>query len=89
MVAYHRRDEFEYGRTAHLHLDALLVPVQIIFSSIHSPSHILIPFFVLCRIGPLIPRLDIPLWIRAEEEYFQDQDFYSQSGYSFVDQSRG
>ncbi|RVX23835.1 hypothetical protein CK203_000366 [Vitis vinifera] len=25
----------------------------------------------------------------AEEEYFQDQDFYSQSGYSFVDQSRG
>ncbi|RVW24846.1 hypothetical protein CK203_105096 [Vitis vinifera] len=52
-VAYRRRDEFEYGRTAHLHLDALLVPVQIIFSSIHSPSHILIPFFVLCRIGPL------------------------------------
>ncbi|RVW96838.1 hypothetical protein CK203_026182 [Vitis vinifera] len=48
-----RSDEFEYGRTAHLHLDALLVPVQIIFSSIHSPSHILIPFFVLCRIGPL------------------------------------
>ncbi|RVX10257.1 hypothetical protein CK203_016256 [Vitis vinifera] len=36
-----------------------------------------------------VPRLDIPLWIRAEEEYFQDQDFYSQSGYSFVDQSRG
>ena len=34
-------------------MDALLVPVQIIFSSIHSPSHILIPFFVLCRIGPL------------------------------------
>ncbi|KAL6343300.1 hypothetical protein AAG906_022375 [Vitis piasezkii] len=25
----------------------------------------------------------------AEEEYFQDQDFYSQSGYSFVDQSKG
>ncbi|RVW54991.1 hypothetical protein CK203_093141 [Vitis vinifera] len=36
-----------------------------------------------------VPCLDIPLWIRAEEEYFQDQDFYSQSGYSFVDQSRG
>ncbi|RVW63769.1 hypothetical protein CK203_059628 [Vitis vinifera] len=59
-VAYRRRDEFEYGRTAHLHLDALLVPVQIIFSSIHSPSHILIPFFEIFRIGPLIPRLDIP-----------------------------
>ncbi|RVX07185.1 hypothetical protein CK203_053528 [Vitis vinifera] len=36
-----------------------------------------------------VPCLDIPLWIRAEEECFQDQDFYSQSGYSFVDQSRG
>ncbi|RVX01298.1 Ribonuclease HI [Vitis vinifera] len=36
--------------------------MRIIFSSIHSPSHILIPFFVLCRIGPLIPRLDIPSW---------------------------
>ncbi|RVW77707.1 Retrovirus-related Pol polyprotein from transposon 17.6 [Vitis vinifera] len=37
-------------------------------------------------IGPFVPCLDIPLWIRAEEEYFQDQDFYSQSGLSRFDQ---
>ncbi|KAL6315374.1 hypothetical protein AAG906_000484 [Vitis piasezkii] len=48
------------------------------------------PLFSLqLRDRTFVPRLDIPLWIRAEEEYFQDQDFYSQSGYSFVDQSRG
>ena len=44
---------FECARTTRLHLDALLVSVQIIISSMLSPSHILIPFFVLCKIGSL------------------------------------
>ena len=33
-------------------------------------------------------RLNIPSWDRVEEETFRI-GFYSQSGYSFVDQSRG
>ena len=37
--------EFEYGRTVRLHLDALLVSVQIIIASMLSPGHILIHFF--------------------------------------------
>ena len=39
--------EFEYGRTVHLHLDALLISIQIIISVMLSPGHILIHFFVL------------------------------------------
>ena len=39
--------EFEYGRTVHLHLDALLISVQIIIYAMLSPGHILIHFFVL------------------------------------------
>ncbi|RVW59144.1 hypothetical protein CK203_105261 [Vitis vinifera] len=58
-----------------------------------SVAAVLDPIFPLfslqLRDRTFVPCLDIPLWIRAEEEYFQDQDFYSQSGYSFVDQSRG
>ena len=65
-------------------MDALLVPVQIIFSSIHSPGHILIPFFVLSQDRTFVLHLDIPSWDRVEEETFKI-GFYSQSGYSFVD----
>ncbi|KAL6314867.1 hypothetical protein AAG906_029083 [Vitis piasezkii] len=32
-------------------LDALLISVQIIIASMFSPCHVLIPFFMLCRIG--------------------------------------
>ena len=45
--------EFECGRTVYLHLDALLVSVQIMISSMLSPSYILILFFMLCRIESL------------------------------------
>ena len=45
--------EFECARTVRLHLDALLASVQIIISSMLSPSHILILFFVLYKIGSL------------------------------------
>ena len=37
--------EFEYGRTVRLHLDALLVYVQIVIVVMLSPGHILICFF--------------------------------------------
>ena len=37
--------KFEYGGTVHLHLDALLVSVQIIIAAMLSPGHILIHFF--------------------------------------------
>ena len=40
------QDEFEYGRTVHLHLDALFVSGQIVTSSILSPGRVLTPFFV-------------------------------------------
>ena len=39
------QNEFEYGRTVHLHLDALLVYVQIVIMAMLSPGHILICFF--------------------------------------------
>ncbi|RVW64709.1 hypothetical protein CK203_058021 [Vitis vinifera] len=54
-----------------LHLDALLVPVQIIFSSIHSPGHILIPFFVLSRIGPLFLVLIYLCGSEQRRKYFR------------------
>ena len=37
--------EFEYGQTVRLHLDALLVSVQIIIVAMLSLGHILIHFF--------------------------------------------
>ena len=58
--------EFEYGRKVRLHLDVLLVFVQIILSSMLSPGHILIHFFA-----------------------FSGSDLRSQSGYTFLGQSRG
>ena len=41
--------EFECGRTVRLHLDALLVSVQIIITAMLSPGHILIHFFAFSR----------------------------------------
>ena len=38
---------FEYDQTIRLHLDTLLVSVQIIIASMLSSGHILIHFFVL------------------------------------------
>ena len=58
--------EFEYGQKVRLHFDVLLVSVQIIISSMLSPSHILIHFFML-----------------------SGSDLCSQSGFTFLDQSRG
>ncbi|RVW20337.1 hypothetical protein CK203_116412 [Vitis vinifera] len=51
-----------------IHLDALLVPVQTILSSIHPRA---ISLFRSSRFidRTFVPRLDIPLWIRAEEEF--------------------
>ena len=69
-------------------MDVLLVSVQIIIAAMLSPSHILIPFFMLSLDRTFVLHLDIPLWDRTEEETFRI-GFYSQSGYSFVDQSRG
>ena len=60
--------EFEYGRTVRLHLDALLVPVQIIFSPVHSQRHIFILFFMLSQDRTFVLHLDIPSWDRVEEE---------------------
>ena len=43
--------EFEYGWIVRLRFDALIVSVQIIISSMLFPCRILIPLFMLCRIG--------------------------------------
>ena len=51
--------ELEYGRTVHLHLDALLVSFHIIISTMLSPGHILIHLFMLCRIES-----SFTVWIR-------------------------
>ena len=69
-------------------MDALLVPVQITFSSIHSPSRILIMFLVLCRIGPLFFVL-IYLCGSKQRRRLSRSGLYTQYGYTFMDQSRG
>ena len=58
--------EFEYGQTVRLHLDALLVLVQIIISSMLSQAISL--FISSCFVG---------------------SDLCSQSGFTFLDQSKG
>ena len=68
-------------------MDALFVSVQILIAAMLSSGHILIPFFVLSQDRTFVLHLDIPSWDRVEEETFRI-GFYSQSGYSFVDQSR-
>ena len=55
-----------YGRTVHLHFDALLISIQINISSVFSQCRTLIPFLMFpdrC----FVLSLDLPSWVRVKE----------------------
>ena len=54
-----------YGRTVHLHFDALLISVQINISFVFFLCHTLIPFLMF-QDRRFVLSLDLPYWVGVE-----------------------